>query len=193
MLAVLFVLIESDALAPFDPSVLAKSNALVMVPVKVIPFVIVVPGIIAPVLFREKLQINMETAVDQAYPMLIRELIGEVWRGFVLAALAGAVISSLASMLNSASTIFTMDLYKRLFKQDASQQSLVVLGRTMTIVFMLIACALAPALAEYRRAVENCAAPGVVQDALRDLETIQAAGMAGLEPVFELLQHSDEV
>ncbi len=52
---------------------------------------------------------------------------------------------------------------------------------------------LAPALEEYRRALENCAAPGVVRDALRDLEMIQAAGMAGLEPVFELLQHSDEV
>jgi hypothetical protein len=47
---------------------------------------------------------------------------------------------------------------------------------------------LAPALAEYRRALENCAAPGVVQDALRDLETIRAAGVEGLEPAFELLE-----
>jgi len=47
---------------------------------------------------------------------------------------------------------------------------------------------LAPALAEYRRALENCAAPGVVQDALRDLEMIQTAGMEGLEPAFELLK-----
>ena len=47
---------------------------------------------------------------------------------------------------------------------------------------------LAPALAEYRRALEICAAPGVVQDALRDLELIRAAGMAGLEPAFELLE-----
>jgi len=44
-----------------------------------------------------------------------------------------------------------------------------------------------PALAEYQRAMENCAAPGVVRDALRDLEMIQEAGVAGLEPVFELL------
>ncbi|RLC91462.1 MAG: hypothetical protein DRI77_13780, partial [Chloroflexi bacterium] len=47
---------------------------------------------------------------------------------------------------------------------------------------------LAPALAEYRRALENCAAQGVVQDALRDLELIRAAGIEGLEPVFELLE-----
>ncbi|MBN1491686.1 MAG: sodium/solute symporter, partial [Phycisphaerae bacterium] len=75
----------------------------------IIPFIIVVPGIMAPVLFREQLAGSTETAADQAYPLLIRELIGVGWRGFVLAALAGAVISSLASMLNSASTIFTMD------------------------------------------------------------------------------------
>jgi tetratricopeptide (TPR) repeat protein len=47
---------------------------------------------------------------------------------------------------------------------------------------------LAPAMEEYRRALENCAAPGVVQDALRDLEMIRAAGVEGLEPVFELLE-----
>ncbi len=47
---------------------------------------------------------------------------------------------------------------------------------------------LAPALEEYQRALENCAAPGVVQDALHDLKMIQAAGVEGLEPAFELLE-----
>ncbi|MFC1976367.1 tetratricopeptide repeat protein [Chloroflexota bacterium] len=47
---------------------------------------------------------------------------------------------------------------------------------------------LAPALAEYQHALEICDAPGVIQDALRDLELIQAASIEGLEPVFELLQ-----
>ena len=47
---------------------------------------------------------------------------------------------------------------------------------------------LAPAMEEYRRAMENCAAPGIVRDALRDLEMIRAAGIKGLEPVFELLE-----
>ena len=49
---------------------------------------------------------------------------------------------------------------------------------------------LAPALDEYQRALENCAALGVVRDALRDLELIHAAGIAGLEPAFELLESS---
>jgi hypothetical protein len=47
---------------------------------------------------------------------------------------------------------------------------------------------LAPALAEYRQALENCAALGVVHDAVHDLEMIRAAGVAGLEPAFELLE-----
>lgn len=47
---------------------------------------------------------------------------------------------------------------------------------------------LAPALAEYQRALEICATPGVVRDVLRDLEMIQAAGIKGMEPAFELLE-----
>lgn len=50
---------------------------------------------------------------------------------------------------------------------------------------------LAPALEEYRRALEITAAPGVVQDAIRDLELIQAAGIEGLEPAFELLENAE--
>jgi tetratricopeptide (TPR) repeat protein len=49
---------------------------------------------------------------------------------------------------------------------------------------------LAPALVEYRRALEICAAPGVVGDAMRDLELIRASGIEGLEPVFELLENA---
>ena len=47
---------------------------------------------------------------------------------------------------------------------------------------------LAPALEEYRRALEITAAPGIVRDALRDLELIRAAGVDGLEPAFDLLE-----
>ena len=47
---------------------------------------------------------------------------------------------------------------------------------------------LTPALTEYRQALENCDAMGVVGDALRDLELIRAAGVEGLEPVFDLLE-----
>jgi histidinol phosphatase-like enzyme len=50
---------------------------------------------------------------------------------------------------------------------------------------------LAPALEEYRCALDITAAPGVVQDAIRDLELIRAAGIEGLEPVFELLENAE--
>ena len=87
---------------------------------------------------------------DAAYPVLIRKLISPGLRGLLFAALAGAVISSLASMLNSASTIFTMDLVQRHLRPDASQKGLVALGRVMTLVFVVIGCFLAPALAHPR-------------------------------------------
>jgi SSS family solute:Na+ symporter len=107
-----------------------------------IPFIIVVPGLMAPVLFPQDLPNPSGTALalDHAYPTLVRNLVPPGWMGLFLAALAGAVVSSIASMLNSASTIFTMDVYRRLLHRDAPQQKLVRLGRALTVVFVLIAC-----------------------------------------------------
>jgi len=68
--------------------------------------------------------------------------------GFVIAALLGAVISSLAAMLNAASSIFTMDLCHKYIVPDATQRTLVLLGRICVVVFAAIACALAPALGD---------------------------------------------
>jgi SSS family solute:Na+ symporter len=66
--------------------------------------------------------------------------------GFVLAALLGAVVSSLAAMLNAASTIFSMDIFKKYIRPNASQRSIVVLGRSSVAVFAVIAVVLAPML-----------------------------------------------
>ncbi len=110
-----------------------------------IPFIVIIPGILTPVLFPDSAaDLANSTSDDAAYPMLIRELIGKGWRGFVLAALAGAVISSLASMLNSAATLFTMDIYKRMINQNAEQKTLVRWGRVLTIIFACIACLMGP-------------------------------------------------
>ncbi len=108
----------------------------------IVPFAIVMPGIMAVQLYGDQLAGNP----DKAYPTLIRELIPAGLRGFMFAAISGAVISSLASMLNSASTIFTMDLYKRLLRPDASQGLLVGIGRAMTVVFVIAGCLIAPHL-----------------------------------------------
>jgi SSS family solute:Na+ symporter len=108
----------------------------------IIPFIIIFPGIIAMQLYGKELTAAGHTA-DEAYPMLIKNLIGPGFRGFIFAALAGAVISSLASMLNSASTIFTMDIFKRHFKKETSDRSLILVGRISTAVFVIIGCVIA--------------------------------------------------
>lgn len=109
-----------------------------------VPFAIVMPGIMAFQLFPAELA---ETP-DKAYPTLIANLLPSGMRGFLLAALAGAITSSLASMLNSASTIFTLDVVQRLFRKEAKQAEMVWLGRIMVIVFVVIGCLLAPMLAD---------------------------------------------
>jgi len=84
---------------------------------------------------------------DAAFPVLVRNLVKPMplisW--FVLAALSGAVISSLASMLNSASTIATIDLYAK-FRGVQSQSHLVRVGRVFVVLFVLLAALVAPAL-----------------------------------------------
>ncbi|MFW6129299.1 MAG: solute:sodium symporter family transporter [Candidatus Aminicenantaceae bacterium] len=106
-----------------------------------IPFIIVIPGIMAL-----KLYGNQMMTSDQAYPLLIKNLIPAGLRGFMFAAIFGAIMSSLDSMLNSASTIFTMDLYKRHWKNNASSDDLMKIGRIMTVVFVIIGCLIAPQL-----------------------------------------------
>jgi solute:Na+ symporter, SSS family len=114
-----------------------------------IPFVVVIPGILAYNLFSSDL-FNSATGTydyDRAFPVLVRNLIKPYplvsW--FVLAALCGAVISSLASMLNSASTIATMDLYSKFTKQK-DPEKLVRVGRTFVVVFVIMAALVAPSL-----------------------------------------------
>jgi SSS family solute:Na+ symporter len=82
---------------------------------------------------------------DAAFPVLLRNLMkpGITW--FVLAAIFGAVVSSLASMLNSASTIATIDIFQKL-KPRSSQDTLVGAGKFFTVLFVLIACLIAPNL-----------------------------------------------
>ena len=111
-----------------------------------IPFIVIFPGIMAYQLYSDQLATNP----DAAYPLLIRNLIPIGIRGFIFAAIAGAVISSLASMLNSASTIFTMDLYKRHIKKEASPKSLVSMGRIMTLILVVLGCLIAPELGNPR-------------------------------------------
>ncbi len=87
---------------------------------------------------------------DAAFPVLVRNLIKPYplisW--FVLAALCGAVISSLASMLNSASTIATIDLYSK-FSGVKDSAKLVSVGRLFVVIFVILAALVAPKLNDF--------------------------------------------
>jgi SSS family solute:Na+ symporter len=147
-----------------------------------VPFAIVMPGIMAMQLFPEQLAVKP----DAAYPTLIREMIKPGVRGLMFAAIAGAVVSSLASMLNSSSTIFTMDVYKRMINRDASQKKLLFLGRLLTIVFVVIGCLVAPLLAknksifQFIQQFQGYIWPGVVAAFLFGFIVPRAPGAAGV-------------
>ncbi len=111
-----------------------------------IPFIIVVPGIIASVLYADEL-----TRSDMAYPMLIDRLLPGGVRGLMLAALVAAIMSSLDSMLNSAATIFTIDIYQRRLRPRSSQRNLIATGRWSSMAFLLVATAWAPFLGRFER------------------------------------------
>ncbi|MBT8045404.1 MAG: sodium/solute symporter [Verrucomicrobiae bacterium] len=109
-----------------------------------IPFAIVMPGIMASNLFADELVGKS----DKAYPVLINNLIGPGLRGLIFAAIAGAIVSTLASILNSSSTIASMDVYKRLINAEASDKTIVRLGRILTLIFVVLGCLTAPLLSD---------------------------------------------
>ena len=111
----------------------------------IVPFAIVLPGGMAVLLFPD-----VAAQPDRAFPTLVAELVPGGLRGFMLAAIAGAIVSSLGSILNSASTVFTMDVYQRLLRRGASQGNLLVVGRIVTAACVVAGCLLAPALADPR-------------------------------------------
>jgi SSS family solute:Na+ symporter len=130
-----------------------------------IPFIIVVPGIIAYELYADEV-----AAADQAYPYLMRRILPAGLRGLMFAAIFGAVMSTLDSMLNSASTILTMDVYHRHLNREASQSQLIWVGRMLTALFVVVGCTWAPFVAQigggsvfkYIQTVWGFITPGIV-------------------------------
>lgn len=165
----------------------------------IIPFIIIFPGIMSLQLYGHLM--TGKSGTDAAYPLLIRNLIGPGARAFIFAAISGAVISSLASMLNSASTIFTMDLFKRHWKKDASQKALISTGRISTFAFVVIGCLIAPQLGNpnfkgiftYIQEFQGYISPGILAVFVFGLiskRAPEAAGVTGLiltVPVYGFL------
>ncbi|HEY0055367.1 MAG TPA: sodium/sugar symporter [Pedobacter sp.] len=116
------------------------------------PVIVVLPGIAAWVLYREgagSFQTDMvhngELNPDRAYPVLLN-LLPTGLKGLSFAALTAAVVASLAGKANSIATIFTLDIYKKLFNTEASEKSLVTTGKITVIVSMILAVIIAPHL-----------------------------------------------
>ena len=122
----------------------------------IIPIIVVIPGIAAYVMVNDPAIIatlgessmkNIPTIeqADKAYPWLLQFLPSGL-KGLAFAALTAAIVSSLASMLNSTSTIFTMDIYKQYLKPNAGDKETVNMGRISAAVALLIASITAPLL-----------------------------------------------
>ncbi len=109
-----------------------------------IPFIVCIPGVCAYYIMTQEPQLYDSlageiTRSDDAYPFLIRNFTPVIVKGLSFAALAAAVISSLASMFNSTSTIFTMDIYKQFLNKNASDRKLVTVGRMTSVAALLLA------------------------------------------------------
>ncbi len=124
-----------------------------------LPVFVVIPGIIAFVLFTQTdgttiidgvrsdfLRPDGSINYDISYPWLIRTFIPTGLKGLVVAALTAAIVSSLASMLNSTATIFTMDIYKPYMSKRVDGSDLVPVGRLAVLAALVIAVIVAPAL-----------------------------------------------
>lgn len=147
----------------------------------IIPLIVVIPGIVAYVMFTQPEGTAVISGVqeaflktggginyDKAYPWLISVFIPTGLQGLVLAALTAAIVSSLASMLNSTSTIFTMDIYKPFMNKKATEKNLVRTGRITAGAALIIAVLMAPVMGnipqmfQYIQEYTGLVSPGIL-------------------------------
>ncbi|XP_006148352.1 sodium/myo-inositol cotransporter 2 isoform X2 [Tupaia chinensis] len=127
----------------------AKGGSLMAAYLKVLPlFIMVFPGMVSRVLFPEqvacadpdicqKVCSNPSGCSDIAYPKLVLELLPTGLRGLMMAVMVAALMSSLTSIFNSASTIFTMDLWNHI-RPRASEKELMIVGRVFVLLLVLV-------------------------------------------------------
>ena len=110
-----------------------------------IPLIVIIPGITAYVLHShpEMLQgMAIEGSIekaDHAYPWLLHNFVPSGIKGLAFAALVAAIVSSLASMINSTATIFTFDIYKQHINPQATDRQLVKTGRWVSFIALFVA------------------------------------------------------
>jgi SSS family solute:Na+ symporter len=107
----------------------------------IVPFLMMIPGVIAFHLYGPGL-----SSIDLAYPRLIRDVFPVYLTGFFLAVLLGAVFSSFNSLLNSAATLFCLDVYVPLKKKDVSDEHLLKIAKIASVAIALFSFVVAPLL-----------------------------------------------
>ncbi|KAM4560447.1 sodium/myo-inositol cotransporter-like isoform 1-T2 [Odontesthes bonariensis] len=135
----------------------AKGSTIMAGFLKILPmFIIVIPGMISRVLFADELAcISPEHCMEVcgfeagctnvAYPRLVMSVMPVGLRGLMMAVMIAALMSDLDSIFNSASTIFTLDIYKMLRKQVSSRE-LVIVGRLFVVFMVIISIAWVPVI-----------------------------------------------
>ncbi|MBT6765906.1 MAG: solute:sodium symporter family transporter, partial [Prolixibacteraceae bacterium] len=108
-----------------------------------VPIIIVLPGVIGFYYFGDSMYENQ----DHIYPALIKKVLPLWMVGFFAAVVMGAVLSTFNSVLNSAATIFSIDVYKRHIKKDATEKRLVWIGRATSSILAIFAILSAPLVA----------------------------------------------
>lgn len=134
---------------------------------KLLPvFLFLVPGVIA-VTLKMRGELDYDTP-DQAFPVLMSNLLPSGLRGLVAAGLLAALMSSLASVFNSVSTLFTVDIYQKL-RPNTPQKKLVRTGQIATVIVVIIGIIWIPIMAnisgvlyEYLQKVQSYIAPPIV-------------------------------
>ncbi len=121
----------------------AQKGALYCAFLKIMGFMfLALPGVISYAIF--ELQGTQVSMMDDAYPALVSQIVPQPLMGFFAAVMFGAILSSFNSVLNSVSTMYTMDIYKEFINKDASELKLVSVGKNMGIVFAVFSVIVGP-------------------------------------------------
>lgn len=127
----------------------------------IMPFIVVLPGLAAYVLFQENADPAIVNGItqngivkpDNAYPVLLN-ILPTGLKGLAFAALTAAIVASLAGKANSISTIYVLDIHKKYFNKNMSEKQTVRTGRIAILVAFVLALLISPLLANFGQAFE---------------------------------------
>ncbi len=120
-------------------------------------FVIVIPGVMAFQLLAANGQMDTSVgmAADQAYPLLVMEVLPKPLMGFFAAVMFGAILSSFNSVLNSASTIFTLNVWQPIWGKNADNNQVVKTGQLFGTIVGVVAIAISPFVMYFGTGIMN--------------------------------------